>query len=263
MIMGSTARLPAPQPREQCRKSTADKGLRHCNGMMADQRGPHSHQGKLGDGTAGTQWNLQTTLPTANHAVRLARQATRDALATWRLATLAETAVLLVSELVTNAVWRARGGRAITWNWKPTEPGWDSRSPMLTRARGTSHPSRVRVVGFGLVLVDALTGNGSARDRNSARPFWASLKWHFRRAADLGKPAHHPERTSTPARWHRGQSSRLRISSAVCTASRPISRSRRAEFRGAGPQTLTTALILAGMCVMRTLATQRLHMAGP
>ena len=40
----------------------------------------------------------------------------------------------------------------------------------------------------------------------------------------------------------RGQSSRSRISSAVCTASRPISRSRRAEFRGAGPQTLTTAI---------------------
>ena len=47
------------------------------------------------------------TLPTADRAVRVARQATRDALATWRLAYLEETAVLLVSELVTNAVRHA------------------------------------------------------------------------------------------------------------------------------------------------------------
>src|SRR5580693_3006403 len=68
--------------------------------MTADQGGPRR--------------NLQMTLPTANHAVRMARQATRDALVTWRLACLEENAVLLVSELVTNAVRHARGSDAIT-----------------------------------------------------------------------------------------------------------------------------------------------------
>jgi two-component system, NarL family, nitrate/nitrite response regulator NarL len=48
-------------------------------------------------------------LPAAEHAAGLARQATRDALATWRLTHVEETAVLLVSALVTNAVRHAQG----------------------------------------------------------------------------------------------------------------------------------------------------------
>ena len=48
-------------------------------------------------------------LPSAEHAAGLARQATRDALAAWRLTHVEETAVLLVSALVTNAVRHAQG----------------------------------------------------------------------------------------------------------------------------------------------------------
>ena len=48
-------------------------------------------------------------LPTAEHAVGPARQATRDALATWRLTHAEETVVLLVSALVANAVRHAQG----------------------------------------------------------------------------------------------------------------------------------------------------------
>jgi len=53
------------------------------------------------------------TLPTADHALGLARQATRDALATSPLARMEETVVPLVPELVTNAVRHARGTLAI------------------------------------------------------------------------------------------------------------------------------------------------------
>src|ERR1700676_978167 len=52
---------------------------------------------------------LRLTLPISTDAVRLARQATRVALAAWRLGYLEETAALLVSELVTNVVRHARG----------------------------------------------------------------------------------------------------------------------------------------------------------
>src|SRR5438128_8102784 len=72
--------------------------LRH-EAMTADQGGPRGARARS-DGAEGTRRDLQMTLPAAGHAVALARQATRDALATWRLARLEETAVLLVSELV-------------------------------------------------------------------------------------------------------------------------------------------------------------------
>ena len=44
------------------------------------------------------------TLPAVGQAAGLARRQTRDALASWELGQLEETAVLLVSELVSNAV---------------------------------------------------------------------------------------------------------------------------------------------------------------
>ena len=56
-----------------------------------------------------TRRSLRIALPTAEHAAGLARQAIRDALATWRLTHVEETAVLLVSALVTNAVRHAQG----------------------------------------------------------------------------------------------------------------------------------------------------------
>src|ERR1700691_959031 len=65
-------------------------------------RGP----GMLGD----SHWDWQMTLPAAGQAPALARQATREVLASWRVAHLEETAVLFVSELVTNAVRHAASG---------------------------------------------------------------------------------------------------------------------------------------------------------
>jgi two-component system, NarL family, nitrate/nitrite response regulator NarL len=67
--------------------------------------------------------SLRITLPTADQAVGLARQATRNALATWQLAHMEETVVLLVSELVTNAVRHARGTLAIAKEFQ-TERTW-------------------------------------------------------------------------------------------------------------------------------------------
>jgi anti-sigma regulatory factor (Ser/Thr protein kinase) len=116
------------------------------------------------------------TLPTASHAVRLARQATRDALAAWRLAYLEETAVLLVSELVTNAVRHAPGSDAIaleleaTGTWlrievQDADPGWPQpRTPVGFDASG-----------FGFVLVDALAGKWGVRETGMGKVVWAEL----------------------------------------------------------------------------------------
>jgi anti-sigma regulatory factor (Ser/Thr protein kinase) len=64
--------------------------------------------------TGATRRHLQLTLPASGQPVRLARQVTREVLTAWRLAHVEETAVLLVSELVTNAVRHATSTDAIT-----------------------------------------------------------------------------------------------------------------------------------------------------
>jgi anti-sigma regulatory factor (Ser/Thr protein kinase) len=152
--------------------------------MTADQGRPRSAH-KSSDGAEGTQWNLQVTLPMASHSVRLAREAARDALATWRLASLEETAVLLVSELVTNAVRHARGTDAITLEmeaagtWlrievQDADPRWPQpRTPVGFEGSG-----------FGFVLVAALAGKWGVRETGRGKAVWAELD-----ARQAGEPA--------------------------------------------------------------------------
>ena len=78
---------------------------------MTDQGGNvHACQGRTG----APRRYLQLTLPACGQPVWLARQVTREVLTAWRLAWVEETAVLLVSELVTNAVRHAMSTDAIT-----------------------------------------------------------------------------------------------------------------------------------------------------
>lgn len=62
------------------------------------------------------------------------------ALAAWRLALLAETAVLLISELITKAVLHARGSTAtLACGLKPPRPGCGLRFMTPTRAATAAH----------------------------------------------------------------------------------------------------------------------------
>jgi len=119
---------------------------------------------------------LQMTLPAAYPSVWLARQATRVVLTAWRLAHVEETAVLLVSELVTNAVRHARGTGVIavdlhaarTWlriEIQDTDRHWPQ--PRV--------PDRLDESGFGFVLVDALAGEWGVRETDTGKAVWAEL----------------------------------------------------------------------------------------
>ncbi len=66
----------------------------------------------------------QLALPTAANAPGLARRATRDALTAWRMTHLEETAVLLVSELVTNVVLHAQAFPAFMMLRLETADSW-------------------------------------------------------------------------------------------------------------------------------------------
>ena len=117
------------------------------------------------------------TLPAAEPAAGLARQATRAAVAAWQLGELADTAVLLVSELVTNAILHAGPGAATTvlrleygGSWLRIEVHDTSPHEPAPRT-----PDWLDESGFGLMLVDALATKWGVQQTIQGKAVWAEL----------------------------------------------------------------------------------------
>ena len=156
---------------------TADHGE-----FRGDHVGPGGdHVGPGGDHVGpdsggGTGRRLRLALPPEVPTVRLARQATRDTLAAWQLGHLEEAAVLLVSELVTNAVRHARDTGAI--GLELTSAGGRLRVEVQD---GDPHwrlerdPADCDESGFGFVLVDSLAGRWGIRRVSAGKAVWAEL----------------------------------------------------------------------------------------
>ncbi len=119
----------------------------------------------------------ESALPATARAPWLARLATRTVLSSWQLPLLADTAVLLVSELVTNAVRHARhedgtlvlrlemSGDLLRIEVHDT----DSRCPQL------GDPGDLDESGFGLVLVASLAAKWGATETSAGKAVWAEL----------------------------------------------------------------------------------------
>ena len=127
-------------------------------------------------GPSGTERILRLALPSDASAVRLARQITRDALAAWHLAQLEETAVLLVSELVTNAVRHAADTGAVGLELASTgtqlrmeiqdgDPGWRQMDSVADCDES----------GYGFLLVDSLADRWGLRRVCAGKAVWAEL----------------------------------------------------------------------------------------
>ena len=113
----------------------------------------------------GSHHGCLVALPAAGQAAGVARRRVRDALASWGLAHLEETAALLVSELAGNAVRHARTGASrlelrieAAGTWLRIEVSDGDPRPPRPRA-----PSGLEESGFGFVLVEALAGGGHRR----------------------------------------------------------------------------------------------------
>jgi serine/threonine-protein kinase RsbW len=116
-------------------------------------------------------------LPAAAQAARLARRATCAALLSWGIAHLQEAAVLLVSELVTNAVQHTRTGSptivlrleagqtTLRIEVEDADPRWPQ--PRL--------PVGLDESGFGFVLVEALARKWGVRETAAGKAVWAEL----------------------------------------------------------------------------------------
>ena len=119
---------------------------------------------------------LRMTLPAVSHSVRLSRHATRAALTAWQLAHVDETAALLVSELVTNAIRHAEGIDVVTVNlhagrtWLRIEVQDADRHWPQPRI-----PGRFDESGYGFILVDALASNWGVRETEAGKAVWAEL----------------------------------------------------------------------------------------
>jgi len=144
-----------------------------------------SDQGRYGHacngGTGAARRHLQLTLPACGLPVWLARQVTREVLAVWRLAHVEEAAVLLVSELVTNAIRDAASADAITLElevvqtWLRIEAYRCRPGLAVPRTTGEFDES-----GFGFALVDCLAGEWGwiawpASETVTGKTAWAEL----------------------------------------------------------------------------------------
>ena len=122
-------------------------------------------------------WAWEMRLPAAGHAPGLAREATREVLTSWHVAHLEETAVLFVSELVTNAVRHASSGgsmlvlrleaagTSLRIEVHDADPQWPQ--PGI--------PSGLDESGFGFVIVDALANKWGVTDTATGKAVWAEL----------------------------------------------------------------------------------------
>src|SRR3981081_2013087 len=116
-------------------------------------------------------------LPATGQAAGLARQAPREVLTLGRVAFLEETAVLLVSELVTNAVRHARPGEtvlalrleitgtSVRIEVHDADPRWPQPST----------PDGLEESGFGLMLVNALASKWGVTETATGKAVWAEL----------------------------------------------------------------------------------------
>jgi anti-sigma regulatory factor (Ser/Thr protein kinase) len=131
--------------------------------------------GRPGSGEPSRAW--QTRLPAAGQAAALARLATREVLAHWQLGHLTDTAILLVSELVTNALQHAwAGGPELALRLETTGP-WlrievHDADPRLPEART---PAGLDESGYGLMLVEALADKWGVRATAMGKAIWVDV----------------------------------------------------------------------------------------
>ena len=116
------------------------------------------------------------SLSAEDHSVRLARHATHVVLSAWQLAYMEESAVLIVSELVTNAVRHARETDVVEVDLHATRTCLRIEIQDCDRHWPQPRiPGGFEESGFGFVLVDALAAKWGVRETTTGKAVWAEL----------------------------------------------------------------------------------------
>jgi len=145
--------------------------------MTADPSGSGTGSGQAAAAGEPLWRACLVALPAAGRAAGIARRRVRDALQLWGLAHLDETATLLVSELVGNAVRHARTDESrlelrleTAGTWLRIEVSDGDPRPPQPRA-----PSGLEDSGFGFVLIEALVGKWGVRETATGKAVWIEL----------------------------------------------------------------------------------------
>ncbi|HEX6448869.1 MAG TPA: ATP-binding protein [Trebonia sp.] len=124
----------------------------------------------------------QLTLAPQPAVMPQSRQAVRETLRAWKLDTVADTVVLLASELLSNAVQAtsaavsAPGGEQLTLTLRRTGPGvlvevWDPNpAPAIPQDPGLTDEC-----GRGLLLVETLSSTWGQRTASSGKIVWCEI----------------------------------------------------------------------------------------
>ena len=125
----------------------------------------------------GARRNLQMVLPVSEHSARLARRVARTVLAAWQLPDTQETAVLLLSELVMNAIQHARPTETIVVELEAVKSCLRieiaNQDPRWPQPRT---PDESAESGFGFLLLDALASRWGVRQTAAGKAVWAELE---------------------------------------------------------------------------------------
>ncbi|WP_031048412.1 ATP-binding protein [Streptomyces sp. NRRL F-5650] len=124
---------------------------------------------------------VEWVFPAAPHAVRTARSRVRRALEDWRLDGVGDIAVLLVSELVTNALRHAAGPIGVRLVHGPAGPGAVAGVLRVEVSDSVPDPPRGRTVGpddedgRGLQLLAAVARDWGTRPHGTGKAVWFEL----------------------------------------------------------------------------------------
>ena len=123
--------------------------------------------------------NVEFRLPEADGGVAMARRFTRDTLASWHYRGSYEEAVLVVSELVTNAILHGRGSRTLrligtAWRVR-IEVADDNPVPPAIRQGGADG-------GWGMRLIEQLTTDWGVSPRDGGKVVWGEVHARIRPA---------------------------------------------------------------------------------
>lgn len=137
--------------------------------------------------------HVTTTLPEVAQGVVLARRLTRETLATWGFGGDVDDTVLLVSELVENALRHGRGAPVLRLRRLPAGVRVEvfDESPVLPQAR-ESGPSG----GWGMLLVARLSSRWGSEPRDGGKVVWCELPVQATALTSPGAAPSSPARSS-------------------------------------------------------------------
>lgn len=120
--------------------------------------------------------DCQWSLPPAAQSVVTARRHVRDVLRRWGCDDLVDAALLLTSEIVTNAVLHARTvvELAVSRTADGVRVDVSDGSPLLPSAR--SHGSNLATTGRGLQLLESLAVTWNSEPTGSGKTVWFTLR---------------------------------------------------------------------------------------